>query len=68
MESDEEHQLEANITNKVGEKLLQLSAGQLQALGGDGKRRVLECTLGQHCLYGLSNFNGKLLISVVNQI
>ena len=65
---NEECQLQANITNEVAEKLLQLSAGQLQAMNRDQKRRVFECTLGQECLYGLSKFKGELLVSVVNQI
>jgi hypothetical protein len=67
MESDQQ-QLQVNISNEVGEKLLQLPAAQLQALGNDGQRRVFECTLGQECLYGLSNFKGELLVSTVNQI
>ena len=61
-------QLQANITNEVGEKLLQLPAGQLQEMDSDRKRRVFECMLGQECLYGLSNFKGELVVSVVSQI
>ena len=67
MESDE-CQLQANITNEVGEKILQLPAGQLQAMDSDRKCRVFECMLGQECLYGLSNFKGVLVVSAVSQI
>lgn len=64
----EHHHVQANITNEVGEKLLQLPPNQLLALGSDGQRRVFECVLGQECLYGLSSFKGELLVSVVNQV
>ena len=66
MESDE-CQLQANITNEVGEKLFQLPASRLQAMDSDQKRRVFECMLGQDCLYGLANFKEELLVSVVSQ-
>lgn len=67
MES-EEHQLQANITNEVAEKLLQLSPDQFYALDSDRQRRVYECTLGQQCLYSVVNFKGELLVSVINPI
>ncbi|XP_028402868.1 uncharacterized protein LOC114525665 [Dendronephthya gigantea] len=64
----EHRQVQATITNDVGEKLLQLTPSQLLALGGDGQRRVFECTLGQECLYGFTSFKGKLLVSAVNHV
>lgn len=67
MES-EEHQLQANITNEVAEKLLQLSPDQFYALDSDRQRRVYECILGQQCLYSVVNFKGELLVSVINPI
>ena len=67
MESDQ-CQLVVNVTNEVSEKLLQLSASQLQTLGSDRQRRVFKCILGQECLCGLSNFKGEFLVSVVNQM
>ena len=68
MESDQ-CQL-VNITNEVGEKLLELPASQFRALVSDDQCGVFECVnvLGQECLLGLSNFNGEFLVSVVNQV
>ena len=67
MESEQQH-VQANITNEVGERLLQLSAHQFQSLNRNKQRRVLECILGQACLFGLSNFRGELLVNVIYQI
>ena len=67
MESNDKR-IEVKITNDVAEKLLQLPARHFQALGEVGQRRVLECTLGQECFFGMSKLNEEYLLGVVCQI